>query len=93
MIFADFCKNNNINFYRGSLENVFSRFIDLIDLYNPRYVVRITGDCPLIFPEYIDQQIYALNKYNADLTWLTKKVQVFDGQGVFSADFLKKLVS
>ena len=88
-VLADFCKNNNINFYRGSLENVFSRFIDLIDLYNPRYVVRITGDCPLIFPEYMWTNL--CSKIWADLTWLTKKVQVFDGQGVFSADFLKKI--
>ncbi|MCQ9198960.1 MAG: glycosyltransferase family protein [Prochlorococcus marinus XMU1429] len=87
----DFCDKNNINIYRGNLENVLSRFINLIDIYNPKYIVRITGDCPLIFPEYIDEQINALKKYNADLTWLTQKVQVFDGQGAFSADFLKKI--
>lgn len=35
---------------RGSLDNVFSRFVKVANLYSPKTIVRITGDCPLYMP-------------------------------------------
>ena len=57
---VNYCKNNKIDYYRGSLNNVLSRFTELLDIYKSNYFVRVTGDCPLISPIYIDNQIYAL---------------------------------
>lgn len=88
-ILAEYCQRNRITIYRGSLNNVFSRFINLIDLHQPSYVVRITGDCPLIYPLFIDKQIKALNKSDSDLVITSYESKLLCGQGVHSARSLK----
>ncbi len=40
----NFCKNNNIDFFRGSLENVADRFLSCSKTYNFENAVRINGD-------------------------------------------------
>jgi spore coat polysaccharide biosynthesis protein SpsF len=50
----DFCKKNNISFYRGSNEDVLSRYYQTAKAYKADLVVRITSDCPLIDPEIVD---------------------------------------
>lgn len=45
---ADFCNLNNIEIYRGSENDVQSRFIDLIEAGGFEHVVRLTGDNPII---------------------------------------------
>ena len=42
------CLKNNISFYRGSLNNVLKRFIDLAEFFKLDYIIRINGDSPLI---------------------------------------------
>jgi spore coat polysaccharide biosynthesis protein SpsF len=43
----EMCKNNGVEIFRGSLDNVLGRFYQCAKQYNPDYVVRLTGDCPL----------------------------------------------
>jgi len=78
------CKKNNIEYFRGSLNNVLSRFIEILKLNNFDYCVRITGDCPLIHPPFIDAQIEALQKFSGDLIWVNGQSIVLEGQGVIS---------
>jgi len=51
------CTDNNIEIFRGNLENVLDRFYQCAKLYNPDYVVRLTGDCPLSDWQIIDNMI------------------------------------
>ena len=51
---------------RGSLNNVFSRFISGIKLYNPKNVMRITGDCPLYMPELGRAMLQEFNEKGVD---------------------------
>lgn len=51
---------------RGSLDDVLARYLKVVDLYNPEIVVRITGDCPLVMPELIDDLIATLRNSEAD---------------------------
>jgi len=51
------CLENNINLFRGNLENVLDRFYQCAKRYNPDYIVRLTGDCPLIDWKVVDQTI------------------------------------
>ncbi len=51
------CLNNNIEVYRGDLDNVLDRFYQCANQYNPEHVVRLTGDCPLMDSQIIDQVI------------------------------------
>ncbi len=82
---ADFCNANGMNVYRGSLDNVLSRYTEILSNEEYLYYVRITGDCPLIHPQFIDNQIMALLKFNGDLTWCENLGTAFGGQGVHSA--------
>ncbi len=43
--------------YRGSKNDVLSRYAEASNLTNANVIVRITGDCPLIDPEIIDETI------------------------------------
>ncbi len=51
--------SERIEVYRGSLENVFSRYLEVIKKYNPDSIVRFTADCPMIMPEIIDSVVEA----------------------------------
>lgn len=51
------CRDNNIAIFRGDLDNVLDRFYRCAKTYNPKYVVRLTGDCPLTDYQVIDNAI------------------------------------
>ncbi len=80
---------------RGPLHDVLARYAALLEEYDPRYVVRITGDCPLIEPAFVDLQIEALEAYDADLTWIRAGgcEGTLAGQGVKSARALRRALS
>ena len=54
---AEILGMNNIEYYRGNLDNVLERFYNAAALYHPKHVVRLTGDCPLTDPDVIDNTI------------------------------------
>jgi spore coat polysaccharide biosynthesis protein SpsF len=51
------CVDNNIEVFRGNLENVLDRFYQCAKLHNPDHIVRLTGDCPLSDWKIIDNMI------------------------------------
>ena len=81
---VNYCNQSNLNVYRGSLNNVLSRFVEILNDNDYEYFVRITGDCPLIHPNFIDSQIETLNNYDGDLIWAFPLGNLFEGQGVLS---------
>lgn len=42
---------------RGSLDDVLGRYVQVIEEYAPKAVVRLTADCPLASPSVIDQVV------------------------------------
>jgi spore coat polysaccharide biosynthesis protein SpsF (cytidylyltransferase family) len=52
--------------FRGSEEDVLSRFYLAAESFEPTYVVRITGDCPLISPRLIDEAIESVIEKQVD---------------------------
>ena len=54
------CKNIPVESFRGSLDNVLDRFYRAALSLMPDVVVRLTGDCPLMDPEIIDEVIEKL---------------------------------
>lgn len=57
-----------IKCFRGDLNNVLKRFYDCATLYNADTVVRLTGDCPVIDPQIIDEVIALHQKEESDYT-------------------------
>lgn len=51
------CKNLQINCFRGSEDNVLSRYYEAATKYGTDLIVRITSDCPCIDPEILDELI------------------------------------
>jgi spore coat polysaccharide biosynthesis protein SpsF len=54
------CKKRNILCFRGSEKNVLNRYYETAKFYDSEIIVRLTSDCPLFDPTYIDNMI---NKY------------------------------
>lgn len=53
----DLCKKLAIKCYRGSEENVLSRYYEAASISKADIVVRITSDCPCIDPQILDELI------------------------------------
>ena len=51
------CINIRISCFRGSLDDVLDRVYQTAMQYKPEHIVRLTGDCPLIDPQIIDEVI------------------------------------
>ena len=56
----EIAESEEVATYRGSEDDVLSRYIEAAEKYQLDIVVRVTGDCPLIDPVTIDELI---NKY------------------------------
>jgi len=54
VVVSDFCADNNINCYRGSLQDVLDRYYQAAKIFQADSIVRITADCPVIDPVVVD---------------------------------------
>ena len=80
---------------RGSLNNVFSRFVKIAEIYSPKTMIRITGDCPLYMPKLCEIMLVEFLKRDVDYLSNTLKPTYPDGCDIeiFSTSVLKKLKS
>tara|TARA_B100001013_G_C24591353_1_gene434935 strand:+ start:270 stop:1046 length:777 start_codon:yes stop_codon:yes gene_type:complete len=93
-ILYEFALKHSFNCFRGSLDDVLSRYVSISNNNNADIVVRITGDCPLIDPEIVDQVIEIIIKNKCDYASNTLKrtypdgldVEVFTSQALYEAD-------
>jgi spore coat polysaccharide biosynthesis protein SpsF len=56
-LLVEWCKQKGILFFRGSQDDVLSRYYECAKHYQPDYIIRVTSDCPFIDYELIDQFI------------------------------------
>ena len=54
---VDMCKKLDVPFYRGSEEDVLSRYYEAALHYKGDLIVRVTSDCPLIDPSIVDKAL------------------------------------
>ncbi|MDQ0161934.1 cytidylyltransferase domain-containing protein [Aeribacillus alveayuensis] len=62
------CQQLSIPYYRGSEEDVLSRYFEAATQFNADVIVRLTSDCPIIDPNVIDKVVthYLENKDRYD---------------------------
>lgn len=65
-ILCETLSSNEINVYRGSLNNVLERFIEASEYFESEVIIRITGDCPLVMPELLDSMIRRFEELEVD---------------------------
>ncbi|GAB6100049.1 NTP transferase domain-containing protein [Halanaerocella petrolearia] len=63
-VIVDESKNYDVKYYRGSEENVLSRYYYAAKENNIDTIVRITSDCPLIDPFVVDEIIKSYKENN-----------------------------
>jgi len=65
---AAYCKNKNINCFRGDEDDVLSRYISVTKKHGFDTVVRLTGDNPLLDMDVLDQTVNLHKKKKNDYT-------------------------
>jgi spore coat polysaccharide biosynthesis protein SpsF len=60
------CRKLGTKVYQGSIQDVLDRFYQAATLEKADLIVRLTGDCPLIDPDLIDDAVNALLEQKAD---------------------------
>ena len=68
------CTELDTRVFVGSEEDVLDRYYQAAKLINPKYVIRITADCPMFDWRYLDMAIEALDK---DVDYLTEEENQF----------------
>ena len=63
-VLEDYVKSLGYEVYRGSEDDVLDRFYGAAQKHQPETIVRITGDCPIIDPQLVDDiiDLYQENK-------------------------------
>ena len=78
--------------YRGSENDVLSRYFEASVVFDADVIVRITSDCPFIDPELIDQAIWKLQEEGSEYYCNQEPFVLPDGMDVdvFTRNVLKK---
>lgn len=63
---VDIVQNAGYKFFRGSENNVLKRYRDAAEEFRGEIIIRVTGDCPLIDPQIVDNVItyFKMNDYD-----------------------------
>lgn len=56
-LIVEFCKKNNILWYRGLEDDVLARYYETAKAFKADAIVRITSDCPIIDVQVVDKTI------------------------------------
>lgn len=81
-IFLKYKKKNSIFVYRGSLKNVYQRYLDTLKKYKSSYFLRICGDSPYLDYRLIDNAYKIFNLHKPDLVTNTFERTYPKGQSI-----------
>jgi spore coat polysaccharide biosynthesis protein SpsF len=70
---VEWCKQNQVAYFRGSEKDVLSRYYECAIGYQPDYIVRVTSDCPFVDYEQANQAIATARNTPADLIVFTEE--------------------
>ena len=84
-----FCRENNIECFRGEPKNVLDRYYQCAKNYNFTTIVRIPSDKPLIDPEIVDDIVRHHHAYDYITNFLTSSYPSGTEVELFSFNILK----
>lgn len=89
---VDFAETLDISVYRGSEEDVMARVIGAAESVNADIIVEITGDCPILDPDIVEQMIRMYHCHDASYVSNVHIRSYPDGMDVqvFSLETLKR---
>lgn len=64
---AEWCHDHDVMCFRGSEEDVLSRYYECASPYNPDYVIRVTSDCPFVDFKLANQAVELMHHKPADI--------------------------
>ena len=90
---VQWCEQNNIQYFRGSEENVYERVLNAHITHNTDIIVELTGDCPLLDPDLIDEAIecYLKGDYEYVSNCIEESYPLGMAVEVFSLETLKTI--
>ena len=71
---VEWCCDNKIEYFRGSEENVLSRYYYCALKYQPKYIIRITGDCPFVDYNFASETLKEVYNQKPDIIKITGKI-------------------
>lgn len=89
-----FCKHYNVEYYRGSENDVLTRYYETAQKFGGDIIVRLTSDCPIIDPVVIDETIRYYIDHASDFDYVSNTIERTYPRGldteVFSEGALEK---
>ncbi len=89
-IIEEICYKNNIQVFRGNLDNVLERFYQCASIYGADIIVRCTADNPFVDAGIIDDAVAMFMSKKLDYLSYKKKLPLGMGIEVFNFNALKK---
>jgi spore coat polysaccharide biosynthesis protein SpsF len=90
---CDFANSQNLKLYRGSENNVLSRFYETAVKFKFDIIIRVTSDCPLIDPYLIRNSVEKYLRFNNQNLYMSNSVERTFSRGfdfeIFSFSLLK----
>lgn len=65
-VLSPLAKNLNVEFFKGSTDDVLDRFYQAAKHSKAEIVVRLTSDCPLVDPQMLDEMLLMFKKHPVD---------------------------
>ena len=66
----DWCRKHQVTCFRGSEDDVLSRYVDCAKQYEPDYIMRVTSDCPFVDYEMASEMVALMKKEQKDIMLL-----------------------
>jgi len=91
-----FAKKNKISIYRGPEKDLIKRLLEAAKKFDAEAIVRVTGDCPLVDPQIVDE-IVKIFKNGLKYEFISNTIERTFPDGldveIMSVEFLKELES
>lgn len=71
----ELCKKLKVDYYRGSEEDVLSRYFHAAIQYEADIIVRLTSDCPLVDPDIIDAVITKFLSNDSNFDYVSNTIE------------------